>query len=193
MTDCDTPETYPYPEDLIELSDEAAYRDTLRDVFRRFGWDAESEVTSDCGTCRADLVVRHPKWGVVGIECKYGDDTRPSMWANALKQVQRYSDVEFNSEKISQWAVSVEGRKGRDEDLFDRRQQTKSSGHREFINVMGYGVLQIHTTVELIFNYSTPMVKFPVAKIDYPSGELLPPSLQRLQECDTPEARQYEC
>lgn len=104
-------ETYPYPSAVIGLDDEAEYRDVLRDTFERFGWTVETEVTSDCGLCRADLIVRHPKWGAVGIECKYGEKVRPSMRANALKQVQRYSDATFDSEQISRWAVSVEGRK----------------------------------------------------------------------------------
>lgn len=185
-------EAYPYPKDLIGLDDESEYRDSLRDLFNRFGWNAETEVTSDCGTCRADLIVRHSKWGTVGIECKYGNDTRPSMWANALKQVQRYSDVEFGSENISRWAVSVEARKDPDDDMFGHRKKVKSSGYREFMNVMGYGFLQTHTAVEMIFNNSTPMVKFPIASIAYPSGKLTAPSIQRLQQCDTPEAHQYQ-
>lgn len=59
------------------------------------------------------------------------------------------------------------------------------------MNVMGYGVLRIHNRVELVFNYSTPMVKFPIAQVDYPTGDLAAPSIRRLQRCDTSEAHQY--
>lgn len=162
-----------------EINDESGFRKTLKGIFNRFGWDAKSEITSDCSNYRTDLIVRHPKWGVVGIECKYTDEPRPRVWANALKQVQQYSGATFQSENIQRWAVAVGGR------------SHNEINYIEFMNAMGYGVLQSQDRIELVFNYSNPMVKFPVASINHSSGELTAPDLQRLQDCDTSGAHQY--
>lgn len=189
--------TYPYPSELGEaFSDEEEYVGWLVDVFERVGWECNQEVTSDSGECRADIIAHHDKWGNHGIECKYKSELRPRVWAQALQQVERYSETRFNGNKIDNWAIAafesdqIAEAESQD-DYFDLRQGMGISGYREFMNCMGYGILRHQTRVELIYNNSNPMVKIPIAEIEYPSGNLEPPSIRRLRECDTNDALEY--
>jgi len=184
-------EAYPYPIGLVGLSDESEYRDTLSSIFQQFGWVVKKEVTSMCKTSRADLIVSNEKWGTFGIECKYGEKTRPRMWAKALKQAQRYNELDFGEGGIDGWVVTVESELSATDNPFDQREKRQRRGYREFMNVMGIGVLRTDTKLELVFNNSNPMVKIPIAQIEYPTGELLAPSPKRLEDCDTKEAKEY--
>jgi len=188
---------YPYPRSLVgAFNDEEEYVDWLVDTFERFGWDCRTEVPSDSLDSRADIITEHEHWGVFGIECKYKRKLRPRNWANALKQLQRYSNEMFHGEEVANWAIATFESKyveeaEKQDDLFDIRKSQLAAGYREFMNTVGYGVLRHDTRFELIFNNSNPMVKIPVAEIKYPTGQMQPPSVDRLKDCDTEEAEQY--
>ena len=185
---------YPYPRRMAEgFNDEQEYADWLAQTLRRFGWSAYREYRSADREARADIVAAHDVWGVIGVECKFSDRTRPRDWAQAYKQARRYEGKMFRGKEVTNWAVAVAQNEGIADTSRDERfdQRTKDSGYREFLNVLDCGVLSHGTRLEFVFNNSNPMTKPPIAEVEHPTGELKSPPLRRLRKCKTDEALEY--
>lgn len=91
---------------LPEFDDESEFVSYTASVFREYGWDVDREVTTDCGTGRADLVVQHRECGPIGIESKYVFSTsQAKLSGEALEQIGRYQTCRFDGESIGIWAL----------------------------------------------------------------------------------------
>lgn len=180
---------YPFPAELYEgFADESEYRIWLADKFREFGWDAWEEVKSNDGTSRADLVVEKEPWGVIGIELKYADKLTPRYWAGALKQIKKYESKSFGL-GIDNWAVGSD-----QSELAGRRHQQAMRNYevfKQFFNVLGYGWLRTERVFSIVFNYSNPAVKVPIADIGYKYAEMDVPSAIIYERRQTKEAIDY--
>lgn len=190
-------EAYPYPSRMTHGFDaESDFRNWIASTLERFGWNAKKEVWSDCRTVRADIITEHEIWGKIGIECKFRDHTTSRDYAQAYKQIREYSQKEFGDERIDNWVAAV----GEDymvadstqDERFERAESINFGGtFREFLNNLNVGTLRLERRLEFVFNNSNPMVKPPIADIEYPTGELTAPPIKRLNECDVYEVHSY--
>lgn len=165
------------------FEDHDEYKNWLADVFDRYGWESETEVSSDDGSAICDIIVEHDFWGMVGIECKYKDEIEGRTVADALTQVQRYSYCRYNRKKVDNWAIAISERPG-----VSKYQYNVSSS---LVNGMNCGVLRTVRKLELKFNNSNPMVNIPIANVSYEDGSLEEVKPRRLEECKTQDALDY--
>lgn len=70
------------------------------------GWETDTEVWSDCESCRADVIATHPELETIGFELKLIEGRTGGAAADAMKQVTQYRDAEFDGERITLWAVA---------------------------------------------------------------------------------------
>ncbi len=97
----------------MKYDSEQDYVDNLKYTLENLGYSVWTEVVPD--QCinweqpqRVDLVFWHPKIGCIGVEAKNIRTLRQgSVFADAVKQIQRYREYTYRGQKINKWCVSV--------------------------------------------------------------------------------------
>lgn len=182
---------YPFPKKLLDLDSEGEFESWFVEVLGRLGFDVSRQVKSKDGSSRVDVIAESDKWGTHGVELKYGPKVRPRDWSAALSQVARYSEKRFDGFEIDNWAVAVVERPHEDDGWYSVWDGRRKQGFRELFQSLGIGTVSVTGRIEIVYNNSNPMVKIPIANIEYDTARVVAPELNRLAKADTSEAHEY--
>lgn len=92
---------------LYNFESEQDFKEGFIEDIQTYHWETETEVWSDCGSARVDVIAEHPSVGRLGFELKFMDGKTGILAAEALKQLVKYRNCEFGGEQIKLWALAV--------------------------------------------------------------------------------------
>lgn len=86
---------------------ETEYKEHLIALLEESGWTVETEVLSDCGRGRVDIIADHPAVGCVGIEVKRTPTIyRPESPARGIAQLLNYQSYTFSDHDVDYWVLA---------------------------------------------------------------------------------------
>lgn len=72
----------------------------------RYNWDVQTEVRSDCGSYRVDMIIEHRCVEPIGLELKNLGGLSSKKLVGGIKQALQYREATYNGESIELWGVA---------------------------------------------------------------------------------------
>ena len=86
---------------------ETEYKRDIVALLEESGWSVETEVWSDCGRGRVDIIAEHPAVGCIGIEVKRTNAIyRAEGLATGIAQLFNYRSYTFSDHDIDYWGFA---------------------------------------------------------------------------------------